>query len=102
MRKGSGIIWGVPEGIRIHWWDEGEMRLTVHIFRDLGVGFVGALLGIYILLVYQTGSFGLPLVIMLAIPLMAIGVMPGYWLLNHVGVRMVDPYLNPTSSLLPP
>ena len=95
MRKGGGVFWALPEGIRVRWWDEGEMRLTVHIFRDLGVGFLGALLGIYILLVYQTGSFGLPLVIMLAIPLMVIGVMPGYWLLNHVGVRMAGSYLNP-------
>lgn len=95
MHKGGGISWAVPEGIRVKWWDEGEMRLTVHIFRDLGVGFLGALLGIYILLVYQTGSFGLPLVIMLAIPLMVIGVMPGYWLLNHIGLRMVGAYPNP-------
>jgi multidrug efflux pump subunit AcrB len=95
MHKGGGVAWAVPEGIRVRWWDEGEMRLTVHIFRDLGVGFAGALLGIYILLVYQTGSFGLPLVIMLAIPLMVIGVMPGYWLLNHLGARMVGSYANP-------
>ena len=95
MRKGGGVFWALPEGIRVHWWDEGEMRLTVHIFRDLGIGFLGALLGIYILLVYQTGSFGLPLVIMLAIPLMVIGVMPGYWLLNHIGVHMVGGYMDP-------
>jgi multidrug efflux pump subunit AcrB len=95
MHKGGGIPWALPEGIRVHWWDEGEMRLTVHIFRDLGVGFLGALLGIYILLVYQTGSFGLPLVIMLAIPLMVIGVMPGYWILNQIGAPMVGAYSNP-------
>ncbi len=95
MSKGGGVFWALPEGIRVHWWDEGEMRLTVHIFRDLGIGFLGALLGIYILLVYQTGSFGLPLVIMLAIPLMVIGVMPGYWLLNHIGVHMVGGYRDP-------
>ncbi|MBI5593753.1 MAG: efflux RND transporter permease subunit [Deltaproteobacteria bacterium] len=95
MKKGGGVLWAIPESIRVQWWDEGEMRLTIHIFRDLGVGFLGALLGIYILLVYQTGSFGLPLVIMLAIPLMVIGVMPGYWLLNHVGLRMVGQFPNP-------
>ena len=95
MHKGGGVPWAVADGIRVQWWDEGEMRLTVHIFRDLGIGFLGALLGIYILLVYQTGSFGLPLVIMLAIPLMVIGVMPGYWLLNHIGVRVVGHFLTP-------
>jgi len=95
MNKGGGIFWAVAEGIRVQWWDEGEMRLTMHIFRDLGIGFLGALLGIYILLVYQTGSFGLPLVIMLAIPLMVIGVLPGFWLLNHVGVHAVGSYAAP-------
>ncbi|MDA8402633.1 MAG: efflux RND transporter permease subunit, partial [Desulfobacteraceae bacterium] len=93
--KGGDVFWALPEGIHVAWWDEGEMRLTVHIFRDLGIGFLGALIGIYILLVYQTGSFGMPLIIMLAIPLMVIGVMPGYWLLNHIGVRMAGGYLNP-------
>ena len=95
MNKGGGIFWAVAEGIRVQWWDEGEMRLTMHIFRDLGIGFLGALLGIYILLVYQTGSFGLPMVIMLAIPLMVIGVLPGFWLLNHVGVHVVGSYATP-------
>jgi len=92
---GGGLLWAVPDGIRVGWWDEGEMRLTMHIFRDLGIGFLGALTGIFILLVYQTGSFGLPLVIMLAIPLMVIGVMPGYWLLNHLDTRVVGGYATP-------
>jgi multidrug efflux pump subunit AcrB len=94
MKKGSGIPWAVPDGIRVHWWHEGEMRLTVNAFRDLGIGFIGALAGIYFLLVYQTGSFGLPLVMMLAIPLMVIGVMPGYWLLNQFGERLIGSYAN--------
>jgi len=95
FKKGGGIPWAVPEGIRVEWWDEGEMRLTMHIFRDLGIGFLGALLAIYILLSQQTGSFRLPIVIMLAIPLMVIGVMPGYWLLNHIGTRSVGGYATP-------
>jgi multidrug efflux pump subunit AcrB len=95
FKKGGGIPWAVPDGIRVKWWDEGEMRLTMHIFRDLGIGFLGALLAIYILLSQQTGSFRLPLVIMMAIPLMVIGVMPGYWLLNHIGTRTVGGYANP-------
>ncbi|MBI5594073.1 MAG: efflux RND transporter permease subunit [Deltaproteobacteria bacterium] len=95
IKKGGGIPWAVPEGIRVHWWHEGEMRLTVNAFRDLGIGFIGALAGIYILLVYQTGSFGLPFVMMLAIPLMVIGVMPGYWLLNQFGERVIGSYANP-------
>ena len=95
MDKGGGLPWAVPDGIGVQWWDEGEMRLTIHIFRDLGWGFLGALICIYILLVNQTGSFGLPLVVMLAIPLMVIGVMPGYWLLNLLGTHPVGGYANP-------
>jgi multidrug efflux pump subunit AcrB len=95
FKKGGGIVWAVPDGVTVNWWDEGEMRLTLHIFRDLGIGFLGALLAIYILLSQQTGSFRLPIVIMMAIPLMVIGVMPGFWLLNHLGVRQVGGFADP-------
>jgi len=94
-RKGGGLPWAVPEGIRVQWWDEGEMRLTIAIFRDLGWGFLGALLCIYILLVNQTGSFGMPVIIMLSIPLMVIGVFPGYWLLNLLGAHPIGHYADP-------
>jgi multidrug efflux pump subunit AcrB len=95
FHKGGGQPWAVPAGIQVQWWDEGEMRLTMHIFRDLGIGFAGALLVIYLLLVYQTGSFLLPVVVMLAIPLMVIGVLPGFWLLNHLGVHTVGAFPDP-------
>jgi len=95
FHKGGGQPWAVPAGVRVQWWDEGEMRLTMHIFRDLGVGFAGALLVIYLLLVYQTGSFLLPVVVMMAIPLMVIGVLPGFWLLNHLGVHVVGGFADP-------
>ena len=95
FKKGGGQPWAVPAGIQTQWWDEGETRLTMHIFRDLGAGFAGALLVIYLLLVYQTGSFLLPVVIMMAIPLMVIGVLPGFWLLNHLGTHTVGAYLDP-------
>jgi multidrug efflux pump subunit AcrB len=35
-------------------------------------------------------------IIMLAIPLTMIGIMPGFWLLNQIGERLVDGYPNPT------
>jgi len=96
LHKGGGIPWAVPSGFYVKWWDEGEMRLTINIFRDLAVGFGAALIGIYILLMNQTGSFLMPPVIMMSIPLMIIGVMPGFLLLNHVGSRTVagqpDPF----------
>ena len=95
FHKGGGQPWTVPQGVSVKWWDEGEMRLTINIFRDLGVGFAGALLMIYIVLSYQTGSFLLPVVVMLAIPLMVIGVLPGFWLLNMFGNQSVGGFPDP-------
>jgi len=48
----------------------------------LGLAFAAALVMIYVLLVGQTGSLTIPLVMMIAIPLTVIGIMPGFWLLN--------------------
>jgi multidrug efflux pump subunit AcrB len=57
----------------------GEMRLTLDVFRDLGVAFGVALLLIYLLLVGYYRSFFMPVVVMGAIPLTLIGVFPGHW-----------------------
>ncbi len=60
-------------------WD-GEWEVTWVTFRDMGGAFMIALLGIYILVVAQFGSFKLPLVILTPIPLTFIGIMAGHWL----------------------
>ncbi len=62
---------------------QGEMRLTLNVFRDLGSAFVVAIVLIYILLVGYYRSFFLPLIVMGAIPLTLIGVFPGHWLLGE-------------------
>jgi multidrug efflux pump subunit AcrB len=85
----------LPEGFRIVWSGEGEWKITVDVFRDLGIAFGTALLGIYILLVIQTHSFSMPLIIMMAIPLTLIGIMPGFWLLNVLTGGEVGGYGNP-------
>jgi multidrug efflux pump subunit AcrB len=95
VRNGSGIAWGLPAGIRIDFAGEGEWKITLDVFRDLGLAFGAAMIGIYVLLVAQTGSFTIPLVVMLAIPLTVLGVMPGFWLLNATGAQVVGGYLNP-------
>ncbi len=74
----------LPAGWEISWRGEGEWKITTEVFRDLGLAFGAALVGIYVLLVAQTGSLSIPLVIMLAIPLTLIGVFPGFFLLNLV------------------
>ncbi len=60
-------------------WD-GEWEVTWVTFRDMGAAFAIAILGIYILVVAQFGSFKLPLVILTPIPLTLIGIMLGHWL----------------------
>ena len=46
----------------------------------MGAAFMVAILGIYVLVVAQFGSFKLPLVILTPIPLTLIGIMIGHWL----------------------
>ena len=85
----------LPDGFKIVWSGEGEWKITVDVFRDLGIAFGAALVGIYILLVIQTHSFSMPLIMMMAIPLTLIGIMPGFWLLNVLTNRPVGGYDNP-------
>ena len=62
-------------------WD-GEWEVTYVTFRDMGAAFIVALLGIYLLVVAQFGSFKLPLVILIPVPLTLIGIVLGHWMLG--------------------
>ncbi len=85
----------LPEGIKAVWTGEGEWEITLRVFRDMGIAFAAALLGIYILLTLQSSSFFMPLLIMMAIPLTLIGAMPGFWLLNLFVADPVSGFENP-------
>jgi multidrug efflux pump subunit AcrB len=85
----------LPHQARVDFAGEGEWQITLRVFRDLGLAFGAALVGIYILLVLQTGSFFLPLLLMVAIPLTLLGIMPGFWLLNEVAGQVVGGYADP-------
>ncbi|NUQ64155.1 MAG: efflux RND transporter permease subunit [Pirellulales bacterium] len=93
--NGSGILWGLPAGFTVDFAGEGEWKITLDVFRDLGIAFGVAMVGIYVLLVAQTGSFAIPVVVMLAIPLTILGVLPGFWLLNAASAQNVGGYLDP-------
>jgi multidrug efflux pump subunit AcrB len=82
----------LPAGIRVEWAGEGEWKITLAVFRDLGIAFGAALIGIYILLSLQTGSFLMPVLIMMAIPLTLIGILPGFWILNLITGGQVGGY----------
>ena len=62
-------------------WD-GEWEITYVTFRDMGLAFAFAILGIYLLVVAQFGSFSLPLVILAPVPLTLIGIVFGHWLFS--------------------
>ncbi len=84
-----------PGGIRVQWAGEGEWEITLRVFRDLGIANLAALTGIYLLLVIQLNSFGMPLLIMTAVPLTFIGIMPGFWLFNILFAEPVGGFQNP-------
>jgi len=104
FNSGGNDAWGVPEDISISWTGEGEWKITLDVFRDMGLAFAFALVGIFIVLRIQTASSVLSLIIMSAIPLTIIGIFPGFWLLNTVGQRAVagapDPVLFTATAMI--
>jgi multidrug efflux pump subunit AcrB len=96
LAPGGNDLWSVPAGFQVVWAGEGEWKITLDVFRDLGLAFAAALLGIFVILMFQTGSRVMPLLIMLAIPLTLIGIMPGFWLLNVAFSVPIGSYENPT------
>ena len=60
----------------------GEWDVTRETFSDFGVSFSMALLGIYILVVGQFGSFKTPLVVLVPVPLGFSGIIVGHWLID--------------------
>ena len=95
FKMGAGIPWSLPAGTRALWSGEGEWKITVDVFRDLGLAFGAAMIGIFLILWLQTGSLAITLIMMLAIPLTMIGIMPGFWLLNALGVHSIAGLPNP-------
>ena len=62
-------------------WD-GEMKVTLDTFRDLGAAFISALILIFLLLVIYYKSFALSGIILLGSFLSLIGVIVGHWVAN--------------------
>ncbi|MCB1842241.1 MAG: efflux RND transporter permease subunit, partial [Halioglobus sp.] len=104
LASGGDDGWQLPEGIDIRFTGEGEWKITVDVFRDMGLAFVFALIGIFFVLKVQTSSSSLALIIMSAIPLTIIGIMPGFWLMNQFGERTVagapDPVLFTATAMI--
>ncbi|MFC1644430.1 efflux RND transporter permease subunit [Patescibacteria group bacterium] len=74
---------------------DGEWKLTLEVFRDLGTAMAVAIFLIYFVLVAQFKSATVPLLVMGTIPLAMIGVLPGFAILGFVkGI-----YFNATSMI---
>ena len=104
LSPGSGDGWNVPDGTSVLWTGEGEWRITVRVFRDMGLAFAFALVAIFFVLRLQTHSTALSLIIMSSIPLTIIGIMPGFWLMNLFGERVVagapDPVMFTATAMI--
>lgn len=85
----------LPPGISVKWAGEGEWEITLRVFRDLGLAFGAAMIGILLLLVVQTRSFKISFVMMGAIPLTLIGIAPGFWILNLIASGKIGGYDDP-------
>jgi multidrug efflux pump subunit AcrB len=104
ITPGGGDGWSLPDGVDVVWTGEGEWRITVRTFRDMGLAFAFALLAIFFVLRLQTASTALSLIIMSSIPLTIIGIMPGFWLMNQFGERVVagapDPVMFTATAMI--
>ena len=78
-----------PQDYSVQW--DGEWTITYETFRDMGAAYGVGLIFIYLLVVAQFRSYGVPLIIMAPIPLTIIGVMPGHALLgaNFTATSMI-------------
>ncbi|MDK1314309.1 efflux RND transporter permease subunit [Pseudoalteromonas ardens] len=104
LSSGSGLSWQLPEGTQYRFSGEGEWRITIRVFRDMGIAFAFALAAIFLILRWQTASSAVALIIMSAIPLTMIGIMPGFWVLNQLGERTIagapDPVLFTATAMI--
>ena len=77
-------------------WD-GEMKVTMDTFRDLGGAFIAALILIFLLMVIYYKSFALSGIILLGSFLSIIGVIVGHWIMD---IFTVDTFFLTATSLI--
>ncbi len=77
-------------------WD-GEMKVTLDTFRDLGIAFIAALVLIYVLMVIYYKSYAISSIVMSGSFLSIIGVIFGHWVADLV---TVDTFFLTSTSLI--
>lgn len=68
----------VIDGYTLLW--DGEMRMTLDIYRDMGIALGTALMLVFLVLISYYRSFIIPLIAMSSVPLGIIGIFPGHWI----------------------
>lgn len=74
---------------------EGEWKLTLEVFRDLGIAMAAGIFLVFFILAMRTKSFLVPTLIMVSIPLGLIGILPGFAFLHAIK----GTYFNATSMI---
>jgi multidrug efflux pump subunit AcrB len=95
FNSGGGDAWSLPKAVDVNWSGEGEWDITLRVFRDLGIAFGIAIVGLFFVIWLQTGRAALTAIILLAIPLTALGIMPGFVVLNLVASNQIGAYADP-------
>jgi multidrug efflux pump subunit AcrB len=76
------VRWFSPPSVEpaaaVYW--GGEWETTLQVYRDLGVAGAVVMVLVYVLMAGWFQSYGVPLLIMIPIPLIFIGVIPAHWL----------------------
>ena len=77
-----GVTLTAPNGENYHVLFAGEWKLTLNVFRDLGIVMLIVAFLIYSVLTLQSNSFTVSLLIMASIPLTLVGILPGFAVLG--------------------
>ena len=84
LRTGNLTVWpqvpDVIDGYQLLW--DGEMRLTLDVYRDMSIALGASLTMVFLLLVGYYRSFLIPIIAMLSVPLGIIGILPGHWIMR--------------------
>jgi len=72
----------ITKGYQLLW--NGEMRMTLDIYRDLSNALALSFTAMFLLLVAYYRSFIIPMIAMAAIPLGLIGIFPGHWIMGQM------------------
>lgn len=80
-------------------WD-GEMKVSLDTFRDLGAAFIAALILIFLLIVLYYKSFALSGIVLLGSFLSIIGVIIGHWITDKLQLALLDTHFFLTATSL--